>query len=67
MHQVNINLLHPIYVISGSSASIFTIPGVMYEGLEEIVSRRRVTVVIYLSKYMGLDLLGREPLIEVSF
>ena len=67
MHQVNINLLHPISAISGSSASIFTISEVMYEGPEEIVSRRRLTLVIYLSKYMGLDLLGREPLIEVIF
>ena len=38
MNQEKLNLLHPISDSSGSSASVFTISGVMYEGPEGVVS-----------------------------
>ena len=41
MHQGKLNLIHPISDSSGSSASVFTIDGVMYEGPEGVVSQRR--------------------------
>ena len=41
MNQDKLNLLHPIYDISGSSASMFNISRVMYEGPEGVVSWRR--------------------------
>ena len=36
MNQEKLNLIHPISDISGSSASVFTISGVMYEGPEGV-------------------------------
>ena len=66
MHQGKLNFFHPIYVSSGSSASVFTISGVMYEGPEEVVSWRRLTSVIYFSIGRGLALSGREPVMETS-
>ena len=37
------------------------------EGPEEVVSRRRLTLVMYCSIEMGSALLGREPVMETSF
>ena len=67
MNQEKLNLLHPIYDGSGSSASVFTISGVMYEGPEGVVIRRRSNSVIYFPNYMGLALLGIEPVMEANF
>ena len=67
MHQGKLNLLHTIYDSSGSSASVFTISGVMYEVPEEVVSRIRLTSVIYLSSESGSDLSGRELVMKSSF
>ena len=50
MHQGELNRLHPISGSSCSSAYFFTIYGVNYEGQEEVVSRERLTLVIYFSK-----------------
>ena len=59
VHQGKLNLLHLIYDISGSSASVFTISGVISEGPEDVVSWRRLNLVMYFSNEMGLDFLGR--------
>ena len=67
MHQEKLNLLHPIYDSSGSSASVFTISGVMYEGPEGVVSRRRSNSVIYCPHEMCSDLLGIEPVRGADF
>ena len=47
MYQVKLNLLRPISDSSGSSASIFTISVVVYEGPEDVVSQSRLTLVMY--------------------
>ena len=49
MNQGKLNLLHPISASSGSRASIFTIDGVISERPEDVVSWRRLTLVMYLS------------------
>ena len=36
MNQGKLNLLHPISASSDSIASVLTISGVMYEGMEEV-------------------------------
>ena len=53
VHQGELNLLHPISDSSGSSASVFTISGVMYEGPEGVVSWSRSNSVIYCPNEMG--------------
>ena len=67
MRQGKLNLLHPIYDSSGSSASVFTIYGVMPEGPEGVVSRRRSNSVIYFPNDMGSALLGIDPVMEANF
>ena len=67
MHLGKLNLLHPISDSSGSSASVFNISGVMSEGPEGVVSRRRSNSVIYFPNEMGSDLLGIEPVMEANF
>ena len=62
MNQGRLNLLHPISASSGSSASIFTISGGMSEGMVEVVSQRRLTLVMYCS-----NLSVRELMMETSF
>ena len=67
MHQGKLNLLHPISGSSGSSASVFIIAGVMYEGPEGGVSRSRLNSVIYCPNEMVSALLVIEPIIEANF
>ena len=47
MHQGKLNLLRPISVSSGPIASVFNISVVMSERMEEVVSRTRLTSVMY--------------------
>ena len=67
MNQEKLNLLHPISDSSGSSASVFTISGVMYEGLEGVSNRRRSNSVIYCPHEICLALLGIQPVMEANF
>ena len=67
MHQGKLNLRNTIYASSVSRASVFTISVVMSEGPEGVVSRRRLTSVMYFSNERGLDLSGRDPVIETIF
>ena len=67
MNQEKLNLLQPISDSSGSSASIFTISGVIYEGPEGVFYRMRSNSVIYCPHEMCSDLLGIEPVMEANF
>ena len=67
MNQEKLNLLHPISDISGSSASFFTISGVMYEGPEGVFYRRRSNSMIYCPHDMCSALLRIEPVMEANF
>ena len=67
VHQGKLNLLHPISASSGSIVSDFTIAGGISEGPEEVVSQRRLTLVMYCSSERGSDFFARNPVIETSF
>ena len=67
MHQGKLNFLRHISDSLGSSASVFTIAGVIYEGPEKVLSQRRLTLVMYFSNEMGSALSGREPVMEANF
>ena len=67
MQQGKLSLLHPISDSSGSSASVFTIAGVMSEGPDGDVSRRWLNSVIYCPNEMGSVLLGIDPVTEANF
>ena len=67
MNQEKLNLLQPISDSSGSSASVFTISGVMYEGPEGVSNQRRSNSVIYCTHEMCSALLGIQPVMEANF
>ena len=67
MRQRKLNLLHTSSSSSRSSASVFTISGVISERPEEVVYRIRLTLVVYLSNEKGSGFSGREPVMETSF
>ena len=67
VHQGKLSLLHPIYASSGSSAYVFAISGVMYEGGEKVVYRRQLNSGMYFSSESGSDSSGIDPVIKSSF
>ena len=67
MHRSKLFLLCPISDGSGYSASIFTISRVMSEGAEEVVSWRRLALLMYFSNERGSDFLVKELMMETGF
>ena len=64
VNQGGLNVLRPILSISGSSASVFFIAGVMSRGLEVVVSWIRLAFMMYCSSERVSALLGREPVMD---
>ena len=66
MHQRKLNIYQTISISSVYRASIFTIMGVTYEGMEEVASLSHLKLLIYFSKDMGWAWSSRECFIFSS-